>query len=135
MGITKTKERSVMNIRFISELTHLSKLLNNQPQKNEKEQKMKNRKVSQNVVLVILLALSLFLTSCVTDTLAAEKVNGTNTSTVYEPVVVLFNGGEFSGDDFYDPAVSLSPPALVFSGKNNFSGDDAYDPASGGLTR
>lgn len=39
------------------------------------------------------------------------------------------DGGNFSGDDAYDPAAGAINVQFV----QNFSGDDAYDSAAGGL--
>ena len=84
----------------------------------------------KKMILILATILTLLLSSCGADMREAMKED--TGESVEAPAVVqisgYYKGGEFSGDDVYDPAAGVTFKGALESG--GFSGDDSYDPAA-----
>ena len=85
---------------------------------------MNKAKWYTSMILLVLMAMT--LSACGGDAQASGSNTESNVSSVSQPGDYLA-GGQYSGDDAYDPAAEI--PAEVYQ-SGGFSGDDAYDPAA-----
>ena len=85
---------------------------------------MKKHNSNHVIALFLFISLALILTACYSNSQAAADKPEKQREAAYA------QGGQFSGDDLYDPASNIIALLIHKGAGSSYSGDDVYDPAA-----
>ena len=94
---------------------------------------MKQPITNQYYFLFLIVILATILSACsIEKPFNVSQAYGKEpeSSAISVPPVAFFPGGQFSGDDAFDPAAIETTKVSLPNAGSSFSGDDAYDPAA-----
>lgn len=94
---------------------------------------MKNQISNQYYSQCMIAILAMILSACsVERPFIVSEAYGKEpeSSAISVPPVAFFPGGQFSGDDAFDPAAIETTKVSLPNARLSFCGDDAYDPAA-----